>query len=164
MNRNIITEKDAQRSTPKVRRPGDLSATPTPAGTVLKADTYFDRLSKYVPTEIIGAYLILEGLLKELLEDRFLSLGLLILFLFGSLATWFFARRVLKVIRMSQLAVSTFGFLVWVFATGGWFATLPFWAPGWGTVSVIVFAVIVRVLNIDPLPSDPSMQLPASNS
>jgi hypothetical protein len=164
MNRNIITEADVQRVAPKAKRPGDLSANASGVTTIPpKVDTYFDRLTKYIPMEIIGAYLVVEGLLKELLKTEELAVGLLVLFLLGMLSTWFFARRVLNVVRTSQLTMSAFAFFVWVFATGGWFVTLEFWAPGWGTIAVVVFAVMVRILNIGPLPDDQGMQAPIAS-
>ncbi|MGD0726664.1 MAG: hypothetical protein ABSB63_14025 [Spirochaetia bacterium] len=138
MNRNIITEGDAKR----------LEKAPTAP----TKDTYFDRLYKYVPMEIIGAYLVIEGSLKQLLKDMPLLIGLLVLFVLGILSTWLYARRALNVIRGKQLAMSAFAFVVWVFATGGWFETFTWWAPGWGTIAVVAFAVMVAILKIGPLP------------
>lgn len=152
MNRNIITEDDIQTAAVGTDQPGDGPVTGA-AGTrtVQKADDYFDRLVKYVPLEIIGAYLIVDGLLRELLEGQALSIGLLALLVLGLLAAWFFANRVLNVVRTNQLVMTAIAFLVYVFATGGWFATFPFWAPAWGTIAVVLFGVAVRIVGIPPL-------------
>jgi len=157
MDRNIITGQDVD----AVRRLGagareataDEAVTPALAA---QADSYFDRLAKYVPVEIIGAYLLIEGLVKELTEGAAEGWALLILFLLGLVATWLFAWRVLRVVRTAQLVMSVLAFAVWVFATGGWFATLSFWAPGWGTVAVIAFGVAVRIVQLGPLPQEPT--------
>lgn len=155
MNRNIVTVADIQSGSVQARRPGDLAAVaPTDSQAARQVDTYFDRLSKYVPMEIIGSYLLVEGLLRELLQPEVMLRGLVVLFLLGVVATWLFTKRVLNVVRTNQVLMSVFAFAVWVFATGGWFAHLSFWAPGWGTIAVVVFAVAVRVLDIGPLPED----------
>jgi hypothetical protein len=155
MTRNIITKEDIK---PLEQGPihfGEVPVeTPVAPRKPATADTYFDRLSKYVPVEIIGAYLIVEGLVRGLLKDQTLSWGLLVLLLLGAVGSWSFARQVLGVKRPVQLAMTTFAFFVWVFATGGWFSTLQFWAPGWGTIAVVVFGVMVQIVKIGPLPSN----------
>ncbi len=150
MNRNIITKADA------ARKPAPSFGEPSEGlGAPASPDTYSDRLLKYVPVEIIGAYLLIEGLLRELLKGDALPWGLLALMLLGAVLTWFFSNRVLGVLRTAQLAMTVFAFFVWVFATGGWFSTMQFWAPGWGTIAVIIFGVMVQIVKLDPLPNPP---------
>mgnify|MGYP005842852785 CR=1 FL=1 len=152
MDRNIMTTQDViARQRPESEAADEATARVVPT----QADSYFDRLAKYVPVEIIGAYLLIEGLVKELTEGAAEGWALLVLLLLGLAATWLFAQRVLHVVRTTQRVMSVLAFAVWVFATGGWFATLSFWAPGWGTVAVIAFGVAVRIVQLEPLPQEP---------
>lgn len=157
MDRNIITVQDVMaRRRPAPGAAGSTADEAVAPALATQADSYFDRLAKYVPVEIIGAYLLIEGLVKELTEGAAERWALLVLFLCGLAATWLFAWRVLHVARTAQLVMSVLAFAVWVFATGGWFATLRFWAPGWGTVAVIAFGVAVRIVQLGPLPQEPT--------
>ncbi len=150
MNRNIVTKEDA-----KAMQAPSYGAPAGAAGAPANADSYSDRLLKYVPVEIIGAYLLIEGLLRELLKGDSLPWGLLALLLLGAVGAWLFSTQVLGVLRPVQLAMTVFAFVVWVFATGGWFSTMQFWAPGWGTIAVIVFGVMVQIVKLSPLPNPP---------
>jgi hypothetical protein len=150
MSRNIITKEDVR---PLPEGPaafgeavGETPVQPT------SPDSYFDRLTKYVPVEIIGAYMIIEGIIKTLLKETELSWALLGLLLLGAVGAWFFAYRILQVLRWQQLAMTVFAFAVWVFSIGGWFGTFPFWAPGWGTIAVVIFGVMVQIVQLGPLP------------
>ncbi len=151
MNRNIVTKEDTKRMpAPSFGEPAGGLVAPA------SADSYSDRLLKYVPVEIIGAYLLIEGLLRELLKGDALPWGLLALMLLGAVGAWLFSTQVLGVLRPVQLAMTVFAFVVWVFATGGWFSTMQFWAPGWGTIAVIVFGVMVQIVKLSPLPNPPA--------
>jgi len=149
VNRNIITPED-------VARVGLERADATvPPGTPT-VDDYWTRLLKYVPVEMIGSYLAIAGVLttayKEGTTGRQVSLA--VLTVAGLIATWFFAQRVLGVVRTLQLAMTVAAFLVWVFATGGVFATWGWWSPGFGTIAVVAFAVAVRIVKVPALPEE----------
>lgn len=61
MDRNIITASDVLRS----QRSGSRGYAETSGDEVqLTADDYWGRLTKYLPVEVIGGYLILQGLLQ----------------------------------------------------------------------------------------------------
>lgn len=128
----------------------------TPVGAQRTADDYWAKLAKYVPVEIISAYLLIDGLIRSsTLGDTarwWLLLGVL---LAGIVGTWFFARRVLGVVRPSQTSMSCVGFVVWALAMGGWFALQPWYGPWMGTGAVIVFGVLVQIVKVPPLPNPP---------
>ena len=70
-------------------------------------------MTKYVPVEIISAYLLVVGLIPSddgggTRRSWLLALGLVA----GVVGTWFFARRVLGVVRLMQAAMSCLGFVV----------------------------------------------------
>jgi hypothetical protein len=146
VNRNILTDDDVPEANLESNAPQELGAT--------VADDYWGRLVKYVPIEIIGAYMIVSGVVDTAYADsmwqRRLALG--ILGAAGVIASWFFALRVLKVVRRVQLMMTGLAFAVWSFATGGVFSTMDWWQPWMGTIAVVVFGVAVRIVGLGPLP------------
>ena len=147
MDRNIITERDL------VRWSGRET---TASASLIDADTYGDRLMKYVPVELISAYLVVQGLLQSAYKNdaRARALALAILLAAGLVATWFFSARVLQVRRKGQLSMTVLAFAVWVFAIGGWFSTTGWWQAWMGTIAVIAFGVLVRIVDLPPLPEN----------
>lgn len=156
MERNIITKTDLLARAAEESTSRGLDVAPA-GGSQRTADDYWAKLAKYVPIEIISAYLLIDGLIRsgassdsarEWLMFGFLSAGVV--------ATWFFARRVLGIVRRTQTVLSCVGFIIWVLATGGWFALQSWYAPWIGTVAVIVFGVLVQIVKIPPLPDPPA--------
>jgi hypothetical protein len=148
MNRNILVEEDFPELV--LESGSDDPRVPTPDG-------YLGKLIKYIPVEIIGSYLIISGLLESAYASattaRRVSLGLF--FILGILVSYAYAKRVLHVVRASQLAMTSLAFAVWVFAAGGVFATLAWWHPWMGTIAVVMFGVLVRIVGLGPLPEEP---------
>lgn len=137
--------------------PATGAAATTGAGTVATptADDYLTRLLKYVPMEVVGAYLLIAGLISSNVEDgddlRAWLLGLLLATL---VLTALYVVRVLGVVRLGQAAMSVVGITTYAFAMGGWFGTLDWYEPWHGTVALVVFGVLVRVIRLAPLPTD----------
>jgi branched-subunit amino acid transport protein len=156
VDRNIITRTDLlSGALADSATRGDGQA--VPGGAQRSADDYWAKLAKYVPIEIISAYLLIDGLIRSGTSSNSARWWLLLGFLVaGVVATWFFARRVLGVVRSSQTSMSCIGFVVWVLATGGWFALQPWYGPWIGTGAVIVFGVLAQIVNVPPLPSPPA--------
>lgn len=148
MDRNIVTWIDARNS---FRSGSGLQAEKR-----ISEDDYWSRLVKYIPIEIISAYVLLEGLIKSAYQPadvrRTVFLGILVTI--GVAGTFFFARRVLKVERWQQISVSAVGFLVWTFATGGFFESFAWYGPWMGSAAVILFGIAVRIIDLPPLPDD----------
>lgn len=146
MNRNIVTDKDIPDA--------HLESYSQPSMTTPRPDDYWARLAKYVPIEIIGAYLIIAGILDTAYRDQLTQhqFALAVLGLLGLLASWLFTQRVLNVVRRTQLTMTVAAFAVWTFATGGYFATTAWWQPWMGTIAVVSFGVAARIVGIGPLP------------
>lgn len=113
-------------------------------------DSYFEKLIKYIPADIVAAYVALDGILKENLYSP-MWLGWSV---FGALV----ALTPLYVCYMKtsppglvarktfHWMASTFAFMVWVFALGGPFAaTFDWYRPVFGTVLLIVTTLILPV-------------------
>ena len=149
MDRNIVTHVDVFRQRgPRNRGEEDKGSLKAP----ITADDYLSRLVKYVPIEIIGAYILVSGILETAYPtgvSRAVALGILLAV--SSVATYAYSRRVLRIVRGRQVAVSVLAFVVWVFATGGVFSYWSWYAPWMGTVAMIGFGVSVKIVNVPPL-------------
>jgi len=64
--------------------------------------------------------------------------------------------QVLKIARWSQIAMSLVGLAVYVFALGGWFATTSWYHQWYASIVVPVFALLIAILKLPPLPPDPN--------
>ena len=169
-NRNIITRDDAARvaavATPAAL-PAALAASP-PSGSapalnadparggvaVPTEDDYLTKLVKYVPMEVLGAYLLIEGVINSNVtkpRDHALWLGGVLL---GTLLVAIpYDFRVLGVARGSQVGVSLLGLTIYVFSVGGWFATTTWYHQWYATIALPAFALLVAIIKLKPLPS-----------
>jgi len=116
-------------------------------------DSYTGRVVKYVPADIVAAWLALSALLAGGEEPR---TGLL-WWCFGAMA----AATPLWIIRttrvagrgpaVTQAAVSTLAFGVWVFATGAPFNAYAFYEPNLGGVALILFTILAGLVQPDQI-------------
>lgn len=182
MNRNIVTERDAQ----SARQSAALEA----PSSQTSPDTWYQKLMKYIPGEAIGLYLVLDGIFKSAmgspsppspevpaaaattpalvvsqpLADPADSTHIELQFWLGaSLAValvfnWLYLRKFWKVTRPSQLAISSYALTVYVFAMGGVFATFAWYKPWQGTALLAVTAAFLAF--VDP-PEAPPANPPA---
>lgn len=150
-NRNIITKQDLLK-TEALLKSGDINAKAMADKIALPtADDYIDRLMKFVPVEIVGLYTIIEVNLKSLFEGQYFGPWLLGLLIFGLIATFFYVRFYLKIVRWTQILITELGFTVWVFTIGGWFDTLNFWKAEWGIIAAVIYLFIVKVIKLEPI-------------
>lgn len=113
-------------------------------------DTYFEKLLRYIPADIVAGYVALDGILKEQLYTP-LWLGWAV---FAALAvlTPLYVVYVkttppgLTAAKTFHWFASTLAFGVWVFALGGPFAvTFEWYRPVYGAVLLIVFTLSLPV-------------------
>lgn len=174
-NRNIITEVDIQNLLdPGTGTPRTLEESP-PAGVIPAAlpaaapaaapggmnvptrDDLLTKLLKYVPLEVLGAYLFVEGIVTSNLEegsDARQQWLFWILIASAGLAA-LYMKSVLSVVRVRQILMGSLGIAVYIFATGGWFATMDWYADWFGGIALVLFTLLVVVINVPPLPVDP---------
>lgn len=109
-------------------------------------DTYTDKIVKYIPSEIIAAWVAAAGAIKAAMGAPQETL-LWAAFGFGVVITavWRLRRTKLPV----QAAISTGAFAVWVFALGGPFERLDWYNPVYGTLLLIAYTLITAVVNPD---------------
>lgn len=178
LNRNVITSADMANMA-KARTPAELPATfdsmppasmmattgalegvgtggttTAPGGvTTATADDYLTRLVKYVPLEVLGLYLFIEGIIKSNIDDaRTEAWWLAGLLVFALVVTIPYDLRVLRVVRVAQVAFSVVGLAVYVFAVGGWFATTTWYHLWYGSITLPLFALAVAIVKLKPLP------------
>ena len=83
-------------------------------------EEYLGKLLKLIPSEIVAAYMVIEGLVPEESAKWGLSVVSLVLLII----TPFYMKFVQKVEKSTQIFVCSLSFVVWVYAIGGPFV---FW-------------------------------------
>jgi hypothetical protein len=121
--------------------PGGRGIGPAPSG----ADTYSDKLLKYIPADVVGAWVAVTGLVadrKEIPERTVLwvafGVGLV-------LTAWWTLKQTAAPGRppaTGQTVISTVSFAVWVFALGGPFKCIP-GQPLYGSLLLILYTLVV---------------------
>lgn len=126
----------------------DSSSVVVPSG-----DDYSTKLVKYVPPELIGAYVFLSATIgtNATVKDRPWWLGSLLVAMLA--LTVLYDWRVLNIVRPGQIAISVIGLAIYVFAVGGWFATTTWYQPWYGSIALVVFGLLIAVIRLKPLPA-----------
>ncbi len=115
-----------------------------------QVDTYFDRVIKYIPADIIAGWTTATGLLHSDPEAPKNTLLWVLFVIFILLTTAWTLRQTTeknKPPALTQTAISTGSFAVWVFALGGPFVTLAFYRPLYGSLVLILYTLIVSLIN-----------------
>jgi len=131
-------------------------------------DSYFEKLIKYIPADIVAAYVAIAGILQENNnQPLWLTWGV-----FGTLLALTplyvcFVKTAPAGFLSSKCfhwVTSCLAFTVWVFALGGPFATLSFYHSYYGSVALILTTLIIPVLEGQFYKTPPSNPvLPPSN-
>jgi hypothetical protein len=177
MNRNIITKADiAQMSaaetagdvpaTLDTKPPASATQAGAPAGVVVPTeDDYITKLLKYIPIEILGAYLFMQTVVNSNVTTKNAhAIWLLCLLIGAGILTFAYDRWVLSIVRVTQQLMSVLAFAVYVFAMGGWFATTGWYHQWYASIAVPTFVVLVGIIPVKPLPTPNSAKTPASSS
>lgn len=107
-------------------------------------DDYTDRLIKYIPTEAVGLWLVLNGAIQSF-DNAFPKVGSL-WFCFVTVLVFTFlwirqrTREPQKPTAWTQILISCGAFVVWVFAMGGPFAaSWEGYHPGYGALLLPIY-------------------------
>ena len=130
----------------RVIRPGAQAA----AAPSLESDTYFDKVVKYIPADIVGAWVAVTGLVsgasgiprQTILWIAF-GIGLILT------AWWTWRQATVQARRppVTQTVISTGAFAVWVFALGGPFEPVP-GRQVYGSLLLILYTLVAAL--VDP--------------
>jgi hypothetical protein len=178
LNRNIITKADIDQMSaaetagdvPKTldtKPPASVpQAAAAPGGVVAPTeDDYITKLLKYIPIEILGAYLFMQTVVNSNVHTRHAhAVWLLCLLIGAGILTFAYDRWVLSILRVTQRLMSVLAFAVYVFAMGGWFATTGWYHQWYGSIAVPTFVVLVGIIPVKPLPTRGSAQSHVSPS
>src|SRR5215216_2441829 len=138
MGRTIITAQDL----------ADRGGRPTvsAAAAARPPDDFLDRLIKYIPADVIAAYLTIDNILKGGLKDpqrlpTYLWAVFAILLILTPLYLW----RVAGVTKWEQIGLSAVAFAVWVFALGGPFTQLDVYDPILAAVILPLASLVIAI-------------------
>ena len=112
-----------------------------------KLDTYFDKVVKYIPSDIVGAWVAAAGIIRSASGVPAATV-LWICFAFGVLLTalWKLKQTGLPI----QAGISTGAFVIWVFALPeGPFAHLAWYHPLYGSLVLIGYTLVSALVNPD---------------
>jgi len=116
----------------------------------VEIDTYFDKVVKYIPADIVGAWVAVTGLVSSA-RDVPRQTILWVAFGIGLILTaWWTLKQAAAPGRpapVTQVIISTGAFAVWVFALGGPFQFVP-GREVYGSLLLILYTLVVAL--IDP--------------
>ena len=121
--------------------------------TVNTADSYISRVLKHIPTEIVMAYITIDGVLRTSYnpnvwaERQTLQTLLWIVMAVLTVLTPFWLYRVMRVKRPKQLFISTLSVPVWLFALGGPFALQDWYQPAFGSLILPLYTLIIPIIS-----------------
>ncbi|MBD2465771.1 hypothetical protein H6G89_32805 [Oscillatoria sp. FACHB-1407] len=111
-------------------------------------DEYPDRLRKYIPTEAVGFWLAVSGMIQSAGDDVPKAGLLWLFFVIGLVFTFGWTRRRTnepgKPTAWTQIGISCGAFIVWVFASSGLlFSTWESYQPIYGSLLLITYTTAV---------------------
>ncbi len=113
-------------------------------------DSYFDKAVKYIPADIVAAWVAVTGLVssaRDVPRQAILWVAFGIGLLLTAWWTWKQAAAPGRRPPVTQAVISTGAFAVWVFALGGPFQHVP-GQPLYGSLLLILYTLVVAL--IDP--------------
>ena len=117
-----------------------------------KVDTYFDKVIKYIPADIVGAWVAVNGLIKGAdITASSKNTVLWTAFAIGIVITALWTQKQTQEPRkppaITQIFISTGAFIVWIYASGGPFETVHLYNPTYGSILLIFYSLIVALIN-----------------
>jgi FtsH-binding integral membrane protein len=154
MNRNIVTVSDLKQikksraqSTGQVNLEavGEVNEISTANDSNLTSDNYVDRLMKYIPAEVIAAYMTLAGIVKSSPQpnDPLLHWVIFLVVLVGG---FFYLRKPAGVKKPVQLIISLLAIVVWVFYLGGPFKAIGWYSDIWAALILPIYTFFVPLI------------------
>lgn len=114
--------------------------------------SYFDKAVKLVPTEIVGAYMALAGMIgvssastaapADSLSKILIQVVFFVLLILVPLYLIFIS----KVSNKVQVIVTTLAFIIWVYTLGGPFAVWGIYEPKVAAVLLTVWSLVIPLV------------------
>ncbi len=131
---------------PKAQAAAGVPPPPIPPGEI---DTYFDKVVKYIPADIVTAWVAVTGLVssaRDLPRQPILWVAFAIGLILTACWTWKQAAVPGRRPPATQAIISTGAFAVWVFALGGPFQHVP-GQQLYGSLLLILYTLVVALIN-----------------
>jgi hypothetical protein len=113
-------------------------------------DTFFDRVVKYIPADIVSAWVFVTAAIKGAPDDTPKNIVLWVAFVLGIVLTSLWTLRQTREPKLrpavTQAVVSTIAFAVWVFALGGPFESLTFYRPLYGSLLLVLYTLLAGLI------------------
>lgn len=127
--------------------------------TEAKIDNYFEKLMKYIPSEIVGAWIAIQGILasgnqEAELVDSNQNISLWFILIFLLILTFFYIKQQTydenKKTAIKQIIISVIAFLIWAYAIGGEpFLSLEFYDSRYGAVLMILYTLTIPLVTLN---------------
>ena len=114
--------------------------------------SYADKVVKLVPTEIVGAYMVLAGIVgvtaaspaapADSLSRILIQVVFFVLLILTPLYLW----RISGVTNMVQLVVTTLAFIVWIYTLGGPFSVWGIYEPKVAAILLTLWSFIIPII------------------
>ncbi len=115
-----------------------------------QVDTYFDKVIKYIPADIVAAWTFVQGLVASAGDDTPKATILWMAYGFGLVVTALWTHRQTREREMpvakTQIAISTLAFGVWVLALGGPFEYWGSYSPLYGSLLLVAYTLVVGLI------------------
>ena len=116
-----------------------------------QVDTYFDKVIKYIPADVLGASVAVDGLIEGAGVNVAQNTSLLKAVIIGIFITAFWTykqtKQPKKPLAITQIVISTGAFMVWVYASGGPFESANLYNATYGSMLLIFYTLIVALIN-----------------
>lgn len=126
-----------------------------------KDASYFEKLLGYIPADILAAYMTFQGILSEQSNNpQWLQWGMFFaLLILAPVYCVLWPKEPPPMLHATKkyfcAATSALSFAAWCFALGGPFATLSWYKPVYGSLVLILTALILPILEKLLLKQDP---------
>jgi hypothetical protein len=112
---------------------------------IKNTNEYAAKLLKLIPSEIIAAYLVIEGIVSTQpgIQNLVLTVSSIFLLVLIPFYFWF----VFNVKNILQIIITMISFVVWIFSIGGPFLKYPWYLQAYGAVVLILWTLTVPLFN-----------------
>ncbi|BAZ39552.1 hypothetical protein NIES4101_55060 [Calothrix sp. NIES-4101] len=121
------------------------------AKTSVTVDNYFQKIMKYIPSEIIGGWIAIQGIAKNITTQNTTFLWVILVFL--TILTFFYINNQTseanKPPAIKQTLISVGAFIIWTIAIGGEpFESLSFYNSGYGVILMILYTLTIPIISL----------------
>ena len=118
---------------------------------------YSDKLVKLIPSEIVGAYMVLSGILgyapgndvsipaslKQMPDSELKPILLQIVFFVLLILTPGYLKKISKVDNIKQLLITAVSFIIWVYTLGGPFVIWNIYYSLFASIVLVLWTLII---------------------